>query len=632
MAADASPHASPEREGAAPAGPRCIKRLWIPLLALASMWALMLLPSRVLSAETLENHQFFFFQAGYFFGPMIAAAVFLLWWMFLSGVAWSTRFLGLGLIVGLGVVGGLVSDRSMVMALLMWGLPAALTACLVGMLFARRATPRMQLAAIAVCMALPWGYMALQRLDGIDGKFDADLSWRWEPKAEDEFLAERKAAKPADVTSSAPLEMQPGDWPGFRGPHRDSVAESVTFGTDWDTVPPKLKWRQRIGPGWSSFAVIGNRLFTQEQRGDVEAVVCYDADTGQELWAHTEKDRFEEAVAGPGPRATPTIDGDRLYALGANGLLVCLDAATGATHWTADIKKDSGAVAPQWGFSSSPLIVDGKALIHTGAKNGKSVLAYNTADGKVAWAAGEGGHSYCSLHLHEIDGVPQAVVCTENGVESFDPVTGKVLWHHEWEPTKGVARVVQPALFGGDRVIIGTGLGVGSRSVKVSHKADSWQVDEDWTTSEFKPYFNDFVIVGNHAYGFDGSIFCCVDLQTGQRAWKGGRYGNGQVLSLPAMNALLVLTERGEIALVDVTPEKLVERAKIEGIEGKTWNHPVIAHGKLFVRNGEEIACFELPPAASVPVADASAPDTSEGEPNDESRAVGDGSGAAGGP
>lgn len=575
-----------------------VRRLWIPALALVIMWALAALPKRVLPTETLESNQFFFFQLA-FFGPIIGLLVFLVWWLFLSGVAWKTRLLGLGLLVALGAVGALANDRSMVMALLLWGLPWALTLGALGLLAARSAAPRTQLTCLGVGAAAPLAFMGLLRLDGIDGKFDPDLRWRWEPKAEARFLAERNAASATPALRSAPIEIRPGDWTGFRGPRRDGVAESVTFGTDWEHAPPVLKWKQRVGPGWSSFAVIGDRLFTQEQRGDVEVVVCYDADTGRELWAHAEKERFEEPVAGAGPRATPTIEGGRLYALGANGRLVCLDAASGAPHWTADIKQPSGAAVPAWGFSSSPLVVDGKVLIHTGAGKGKSVLAYDADDGQLAWSAGDGGHSYCSLHLHEIDGVRQAVVCTENGVESFDPATGAVLWSHEWTPVAGVARVVQPALFAGDRVIIGTGLGVGTRAVKVQHKAAEWKVDEDWTTTDFKPYFNDFVIVGSHAYGFDGTLFCCVDLQTGKRVWKGGRYGSGQVLSLPAMNLLLVLTEQGELVLVEVSPQRLVELVKIPGIEGKTWNHPVVAHRKLFVRNAEEMACFELPSAAA---------------------------------
>src|SRR5262249_19075967 len=158
-------------------------------------------------------------------------------------------------------------------------------------------------------------------------------------------------------------------------------------------------WRHRVGPGWSSFAVVGNRLYTQEQRGQDEAVVCYDADTGNELWVHRDAARFSEVVAGPGPRATPTFHQGQLYAQGAAGRLKCLDAATGRVLWSRAVIADSGAKLPQWGFAASPLVVRGVVTVFAGAPGGKSVLGYNAASGELAWSAGEGQFSYCSTQL-----------------------------------------------------------------------------------------------------------------------------------------------------------------------------------------------------------------------------------------
>src|SRR5205814_9602292 len=201
---------------------------------------------------------------------------------------------------------------------------------------------------------------------------------------------------------------------------------------DWQQHPPQLLWRHRVGPGWSSFAVVGTRLYTQEQRGEDEVVVCYDTDSGAELWVHQDSARFTEVVAGPGPRATPTFHDGKLYALGAAGRLNCLDAATGRALWSRDIVADSGAKVPQWGFAASPLVAAGVVTVFAGGPEGKSVLGYDAGTGDVAWSAGMGEFSYCSTQLSRLAGVDQLLVSTEKGVTAFDPSPGTVLWQHDW--------------------------------------------------------------------------------------------------------------------------------------------------------------------------------------------------------
>ncbi len=368
-----------------------------------------------------------------------------------------------------------------------------------------------------------------------------------------------------------------------------------------ENLPPRELWRHLIGPGWSSFAVIGHRAYTQEQRGDDELVVCYDLDTGAELWAHHDATRFNELVAGPGPRGTPTFADGRIFALGANGMLNCLDAASGKVVWSADIIKDSGAKTPQWGFSSSPLVAQGVVAVFAGGPEGKSVVGYKADTGELAWSAGEGTLSYCSPELARLDGVDQLLISSDAGLTSIKPDSGEVLWTHRW-PAESIARIVQPAVLGDSDVLIGTGMGIGTRRIHVGSAADSWPTEELWTSKAIKPYYNDLVIDGDQLYGFDGNIFMCVDLADGKVRWKKRGYGNGQVLLLADEHVLLVLTEEGEVVLVEAKPEKNSEIASFKAIEGKTWNHPVIVHGKLLVANGEEVACFELcrPPARQI--------------------------------
>jgi outer membrane protein assembly factor BamB len=387
----------------------------------------------------------------------------------------------------------------------------------------------------------------------------------------------------------------PAEWPGFRGPNRDSIITHVQINTDWTTSPPKELWRRPIGPGWSSFAVRGELIYTQEQRGDDEIVACYRLSTGEPVWRHRDPVRFWESNAGPGPRGTPTIHNDRVYAFGATGLLNALDAKTGEVVWSRNAATDTGVPIPDWGFASSPLVIDDTVVI---AVSGQ-LAAYDARTGHQRWMGPEGGAGYSSPHLLTIDGVPQILLLRGSRTISVAPADGKLLWEHVWDPGVGI---VQPASTPGRDVLItvADAMGaIGMRRLAVSKGPAGWTVEERWTSRGLKPYFNDFVVHKGHAYGFDGSILACIDLETGARKWKGGRYGNGQLVLLAEQDVLLVITEEGELAMASATPDSYRELARVPALEGKTWNHPVLVRDVLLVRNGEEMAAFRLSLARS---------------------------------
>jgi outer membrane protein assembly factor BamB len=202
--------------------------------------------------------------------------------------------------------------------------------------------------------------------------------------------------------------------------------------------------------------------------------------------------------------------------------------------------------------------------------------------------------SYSSLQRERLGGVDQLLILTGDGATSLAPADGAVLWRHEW-PVPGGARIVQPTVTPDGGILIGTGFGLGMRRLAVNRTDGDWQTAERWTSRGMKPYYNDFALHRGHVYGFDGRILACLDLETGEREWKGGRYGNGQLLLLPELDLLLVLSDRGDVALVEATPEGFSELARMPAISGKTWNHPVLADGVLYVRNGEEMAAFRMP-------------------------------------
>jgi outer membrane protein assembly factor BamB len=349
-------------------------------------------------------------------------------------------------------------------------------------------------------------------------------------------------------------------------------------------------WRRPIGPGWSSFAVRGDLLYTQEQRGEDEIVACYKVSTGEPVWRHHDPVRFWESNAGAGPRGTPTLSNGRVYAFGATGILNALDAGTGKELWSRNAATDTGIKVPDWGFASSPLVIDDIVVI---AVSGQ-LVAYDVRTGHQRWRGPTGGAGYSSPHLVTIDGVPQVLLLRGSRTVSVAPADGTLLWEHTWQPGVGI---VQPALAPNGDVLITTGDvmgGIGMRRVAASKGPAGWSVEERWTSRGLKPYFNDFVVHRGHAYGFDGSILACIDLEDGTRRWKGGRYGNGQLVLLSDQDVLLVVSEEGELALVRAAPDQFAELARFPALDGKTWNHPVLVGDVLLVRNGEEMAAFRL--------------------------------------
>jgi outer membrane protein assembly factor BamB len=527
---------------------------------------------------------------------LVATVAVAVWWLFASGLRWSDRLL----VAGVCAAAALVSFFFLafpVMVLLVFALPWVPTVW-VGALVITYVLPwPARRAALLVALAAVWGFFTLLRFEGIDGGTSPTFRWRWSETAEEKLLAEiaaRRAAPAATATAEAPVESGPGDWPAFRGPSRDGRLSGVTIATDWKEHPPRQVWRHRVGPAWSSFAVVGRRAYTQEQRGESEAVVCYDAETGGELWAHEDEGRHSDPPAGPGPRATPSFHDGKVYAVGATGRLNCLDAASGRPLWHRDILADSGAEFPKFGFASSPLVTQEVVAVFAGGPNGKSVLAYHASSGEPAWSGGEGLVSYCSPQPTHVDGGDEILVTTETGLIALDPATGALRWRHAWPEQSMAPRVVQPAILEGGDVLIGTGNGGGTRRVHVRRNSGAPAESEVWTTRDLKPFFNDMVVHRGHVYGFDGKLLVCVSLEGGKGKWRARGYDSGQVLLLADQDLLLVLSESGAVALVEANPARHRELARFQAIEGKTWNHPVVAHGKLFVRNAEEAACYEL--------------------------------------
>ncbi len=558
-------------------------RLWPALILVVLLWGLKYLP--LLFAEPPLP---VFMLA--FFGPVACVLLIVIWWVAASRASRREKLAGAGGLALLFVASLLLLHPTMrEFPIFSMVLPWGGTAFVLGLAATRwlRTFPRTAVALAAAAVA--FGFWTLVRLDGVWGDFQSERAWRWQQTTEERYLAQRTSAAGGAAIVGAVAEAE---WPGFRGPGRDAVVPGVALVEDWEARPPRELWRTSVGPGWSSFAVAGRRLFTQEQRGELEAVVAYDAETGAELWAHEYRSRFFEAMGGAGPRATPTLAGGMLFALGAEGLLHRLDPATGDMVWQADLREDAEREPPTWGFSSSPLVVDGVVIVHAGGAADRGVLAYGVDDGRVRWGAPAGGHSYSSPQLSQIAGRRSVALVSDAGLSLIDPADGSVAWRHDW-PHKSY-RVLQPLAVSGSTLLMSTDFS-GTRRLDLRREGDGLVAEERWTSRAMKSGFNDYIAHRGFLYGFDPNILACVDLETGERQWKGGRYGNGQLLLLPEADQLLVLAETGDVVLLRANPERLEEIDRFEVLDAKTWNHPALVGDRLYVRNAEEAVALAMP-------------------------------------
>jgi outer membrane protein assembly factor BamB len=357
--------------------------------------------------------------------------------------------------------------------------------------------------------------------------------------------------------------------------------------TDWSKSPPVELWRRPVGPGWSSFAVRGDRLYTQEQRGEDEVVTCYNVTTGKPVWTHRDAARFYESNGGAGPRGTPTLSEGRVYTLGATGILNVLDARDGTVVWSRNAASDTQTKVPGWGFASSPLVLGDIVVVATAG----TLAAYDLISGEPRWFGPKGGGGYSSPHLMTINGVTQIVLMCGPGAISVAPTDGKLLWQH---PLSSNTRIVQPALIADGDLLVSDGEASYMYRIAVTRGAGGWTVEERWMSEGLKPYFSDFVAHRGHAYGFDNGKITCIDLKDGGLKWEGGSYGSGQLVLLHDQDVLLVVSEQGNLALVGAAPDRFTELARFPAIKGKTWNHPVLAGDVVLVRNAEEMVAFRL--------------------------------------
>jgi len=379
-----------------------------------------------------------------------------------------------------------------------------------------------------------------------------------------------------------------GEWPQWRGPNRDGISKETGLLKQWPTEGPPLVWKATgAGTGYSSLAISNGRIFTMGVRGDREYIIAFDVATGKQVWA-TANGGVYSNDKGDGPRGTPTVDGTRLYALGGNGDLSCLETSSGHVVWTMNVLKTFGGSNIKWGISESPLVIDEKVLVNAGGP-GASVVALNKKDGSVIWKSQSDASGYSSAMTVKIGTTTHVVVMTETRAVGLDLKDGTLLWTYS-KASNRVANVATPVIRG-NRVFLSSDYGTGAGLVEI--KADN-TAQEVYFTKEMRNHHSSSILIGDHLYGFSSGILTAMKFDTGEVAWKDRSVGKGSLVY--ADGFLYAFSENGVVGLVEATPTGYVEkgRFRIQQDSLPTWTHPVIAGGRLYLRDQNTIYAYDV--------------------------------------
>lgn len=382
-----------------------------------------------------------------------------------------------------------------------------------------------------------------------------------------------------------------GDWPQWRGPRHDGISRETGLLASWPEEGPPTLWRIPLGEGYSAVSVVDGKAYTMYSTEADEWVVCIDVADGSVVWK-TRSDKALENEYGNGPRATPTIDAGRVYTHGATGSLLCLDANTGDKIWGFNTLEKFGAKPLEFGMSASPVVIGEMLVVVVGAPDGKSLVALNKTSGEVLWTSLNDLAGYSTpIHI-DVDGTKQIVVLTGKFVVGVAAGDGRELWRHPWETTLD-ANVATPICHDG-RLFISSGYGTGCALFHLSVTDGVAAAEELWDSKSMKNYFSTSVLHNGYLYGFNNTMLTCMEFDTGDVAWRQRGFNKGSVLM--ADGKLIILGERGTLALAKASAEDYEEISRVGIFEGKCWTVPTVAGGKLFLRNEEELVCLNLKP------------------------------------
>lgn len=382
--------------------------------------------------------------------------------------------------------------------------------------------------------------------------------------------------------------LQAEDWAAWRGPNRDGISKEAGWLAKWPAAGLAKLWDAKVGVGFSSYAVSKGKLYTMGNVQEMDNVFCLDAETGKQLWNYEYACSSKDPNGYLGTRMTPTVDGNRVYTVSRQGHLFCLDADSGKVIWSKEFKKDFGGVVPTWGFAGSPWIEKDWVLVETGGQ-GASVVALNKATGEVVWKNGDDGAGYASIIAYDLGGERCFAQFSKDNIIGRKMKDGSEIWRHSWKTSYGV-NAATPIIIG-DEMFISSGYGFGCALLKIAPNG----VTEVWRNKNMKNHVNSCVVLNGYIYGYDDNSLKCLDWKTGEVKWSNGSYGKGALMA--ADGKLILYSDKAKLGLAEANPEKFTELANFQAIPftgGKeTWASPLLANGRIYVRNMESLAAYD---------------------------------------
>lgn len=385
-----------------------------------------------------------------------------------------------------------------------------------------------------------------------------------------------------------------GDWPQWRGPNRDDISTETGLLKAWPAGGPPLAWKARgLGVGYSSVAVAGGKIFTMGDSPDAGTVRALDAKDGSVLWTSP---IGRPGGNYPGTRCTPTVDGTLVYALGQFGNFVCLEAATGQEVWKKSFGKDFGGSGGGWNYTESPLVDGNKVIVTPGGKNG-AIVALDKKTGAVLWRATEytDRAEYSSLITESIGGVRQYIQLTGESVAGVAAADGKLLWR---APRRGSTAIITTPVYHNGHVYVTSGYGVGCNLFKITKTGAGFQTEQVYANKEMANHHGGVIRVGDHIYGHsDSKGWICQKFLTGEVVWSSNKIGKGSITCADGRFYLRSEGGKGTVALIEATPEAYKETGRFEQPERSgqnSWAHPVIANGKLYLRDQDLLLCYDV--------------------------------------
>jgi outer membrane protein assembly factor BamB len=350
-------------------------------------------------------------------------------------------------------------------------------------------------------------------------------------------------------------------------------------------------WRIPLGDGYSGVSISKGRVYTLFSQGDDEFVICLDANSGKAIWRLRSDSTFKD-TNGNGPRSTPTIHEDMVYAVGGRGKLYALNVKNGKTIWQHDLKKEFNSAGPSdGGYATSPLVENDMLLVEAGGANGNAFVAFNKKNGQVIWKAESDSAGFSSPVAYTINGIRQIIFFSGDGVVALAPENGKVFWRLSWKTSYNVNAAL-PLFIPPDKVFISSGYDVGAALLRIKNHNGAPAFEEIWKNKSMQNIFPTSMLQGNYLYGFDKATLKCIDVNTSEEKWKQRGFGVGSLIY--ADGHLIVLSDKGKLALIEATPSEYKEKASAEILEGRCITVPALAAGKLYLRNTKEVVCLDL--------------------------------------